>query len=333
MTGSSARTSSKFPAWGRCARFPGDSRVPGLLSSFSLFLLLTLLLIGCNGVSSSGDANMPTSPSRLLITSSSTLLPLIRAAAALFERQHPEAQITLQQRESRDGLSALAHRQADIAATALYDDPAAGSSAGLSEQLLCVVPFVIIVHPDVSLASLSRQQLLRIFSTGEITNWKQIGGPDQKVTVLTPPLASDINLLFREEVLGDAAEVGTALPANSLETLDEMVARTPGSISYLPGVLLDARVHEVAIDGIQPSARQIAAGQYPFWSFGHLYTWDDTTAGMDKRDTEGAMRSLFLRFMQTSPVEQLIQELGYIPLAQMPISDIAVSSLASAIST
>jgi phosphate transport system substrate-binding protein len=296
------------------------------LPSFFLPLLLALLLVGCTRLLGSGG-NTPPRPARLLIASSPALVPLISAAAALFERQHPAAQIEVQSRESPDGLSALAHRQADVAATALYADPASPSMPDLLDQLVCVIPFLVIVHPDVPLASLSQEQLQGIFSTGTITNWKQIGGQDQPLVVVLPPLTSDLRSAFREEVLGGAAEVGTALPTDSMETLRNTVARTPGSIGYLPGPLLDAQVRALAINGERATADRIAAGRYPFWSFAHLYTWADTWAA--GTDEPMDMKWSFLSFMQSASVEQLARQLGYIPPSAIPVLSASGRSIAS----
>lgn len=283
------------------------------LPSFFLPLLLALLLGGCAGPAGSGGNTLPR-PARLLIASSPALVPLVSAAAALFERQHPSAQIEVQSRESLDGLSALAHQQADVAVTVLYADPASPSTPNLLDQLVCIVPFLVIVHPGLPLASLSQEQLQSIFSTGTITNWKQIGGPDQPLVVVLPPLASDLRAIFREEVLGSAAEVGTALPTDSLETLRDTVARTPGSIGYLPGPLLDTQVRALAIDGERATADRIAAGRYPFWNFAHLYTW--AAVGTDEQT---GMKWSFLSFMQSASVEQLTRQLGYIPSSALPV--------------
>lgn len=292
------------------------------LPSFFLPLLLALLLVGCAGLP--GGGHTPPQPARLLIASSPALVPLVSAAAALFERQHPAAQIEVQSRESPDGLSALIHRQADIAATALYADPANPSTPNLLDQLVCVVPFFVIVHPDVPLASLSQEQLQGIFSTGTITNWKQIGGQDQPLVVVLPPLTSDLRSAFREEVLGSAVEVGTALSTDSMETLRDTVARTPGSIGYLPGPLLDTQVRALAIDGERATADRIAAGRYPFWSFAHLYTW--AAAGTDE---QMRMQGSFLAFMQSASVEQLTRQLGYIPPSALPVPSASGGSMAS----
>ncbi|HEY7348376.1 MAG TPA: substrate-binding domain-containing protein [Ktedonobacterales bacterium] len=328
MTSSSARVGSVCLSPASRVKSPAALQVIHRFPWFFFALLLLPIVAGCGGLPGGIGANATPGSSHLLITSSPALLPLVRTAAALYERQHPEAQIDLRSSENVDGLSDLVHQQADIAATIVYADPAAISAEHMLDQLVCIVPFFIIAHPDVSLPSLSREQIRGIFSTGAITNWKQLGGPDQKLVALMPPLTSDIRFLFREEALGAATEVGTTLPTDSPETLRDMVARTPGSISYLPGPLLNARVRAVAIDGEPATAEQILAGRYAFWSFAHLYTRDTGAAGMQEATGDSGIRALFLHFMQTTSVEQLIQQLGYIPLTEMDGSPISASPAA-----
>jgi phosphate transport system substrate-binding protein len=295
------------------------------LSCFLPALIFALLLSGCNGLSLSGNENASNRASRISIASSPVLVSLISAAVALFERQHPEAQIAVESTESLDGLSALAHQQVDIAATTLYADPSAAAAAHLLDELIGVVPFLIVVHPDVPVASLSQAQIQSIFSTGEITDWQQIGGPAQELVVVLPPLTSDTQFIFREEMLNGAAEAGNTLSTDSLEMLRESVARTPGSISYLPAPLLNARVREVAIDGEAATADEIAAGRYRFWSFAHLYSRNGSTPATEEI-------ALFLQFIQSASVAQLARQLGYIPLAAMNTAPASVSLVARATS-
>ena len=286
------------------------ARVGSILQPCCFVLLLCALLAGCNGLPGSGAGNTSDSASPIRIASSPALLPLISAAVALFERQHPEAQIAVLRDESAAGLSALARQQVNLAATIMYADPSASSSAHLRDALIGVVPFLLVVQHDAPLVSLSQAQIQGIFSTGEITDWKQIGSPEQKLVVVLPPLSSDSRFLFREEMLGSAAEVDNALSADSPETLRDLVARTPGSIGYLPAPLLNTGVHAVAIDGEAATAEQIASGRYGFWSFAHLYTWNASTPGAEEA-------ALLLQFMQSSAVAQLVRQLGYIPLSEM----------------
>lgn len=297
---------------------------PLLARRAALCFVLAPLLTGCallpGGIGSPSMTPGSTSRAHIFITSSPTLLPLISAAAVLFERQHPHVQIDIRSSELRDGLNEVVSRQADMAATIRYADPSISSSMNLLDQLLCVVPFTILAQSGIALPSLSYEQILGIFSTGTITNWKQVGGPDQKIVVVVPPMGSDIQFLFREEMLGGASQITTALEADSLEALPQIIASTPGSVSYLPGPFLTANVHVLAVDGAQPTAETIATGRYSFWSFAHLFTQDEMVSpGAQETDGSTNMNTLYLQFLQSTAGDHLARQLGYIPLSEIQI--------------
>lgn len=290
----------------------------------ALWLVLALLLTRCallsGGIGSPSTTPGPTGLTRILVTSSPALLPLISATAVLFERQHPHVHIDIRSSELRDGLNEVGSRQADMATTIRYADPSISSSMNLLDLLLCVVPFTIIAQSGIALPSLSYEQILGIFSAGTITNWKQVGGPDQKIVVVVPPMSSDIQFLFREEMLGGASQVTSALEADSLEALPQIVTSTPGSVSYLPEPFLTANVHVIAIDGAQPTAETIATNHYPFWSFAHLFTQDGmVSSGVGETDGSNNMDTMYLQFLQSTAGDYLARQLGYIPLPEVQI--------------
>ena len=307
-----------------------------------LGFLLASLLTGCALLPGNSDGSSMAAGSsdqaRIVITSSPALLPLISATAVLFERQHPQVQIDIRTSELRDGLNEVGSQRAAMAATIRYADPSIALSKNLVDQLIGIVPLTIIGQPGIALPSLSYEQMLGIFSTGTITNWKQIGGPDQKIVVVVPPISSDVRFLFRDEMLGGAPETSTVLQTDSLEMIPQVVARTPGSISYLPEPFLTADVHRTAIDGVQPSAETIGTGHYSFWSFAHLYTEEGRgSSGAKETDEGNKMRTMYLQFLQSTAGDSLARQLGYIPLSAIQVPPMpepsAATLLPSSVST
>ena len=177
----------------------------------------------------------------------------------------------------------------------LYPDP------NLTDHIVCVVAFTLIVDPQVGITSLTTQQILAIF-TGKITNWKAVGGPDGSITPIIRPSTSGTRALFRKYILGGAEESGNALPSDSSTSVLDAVAHTPGAIGYIPTYLVNSTVRAIGIDGVSATAQTIKVGKYKFWGFEHMYTLDNglsaTTALLD--------------FMQTPAIQQLAQQLGYI---------------------
>ena len=148
----------------------------------------------------------------------------------------------------------------------------------LADHQVCVVTMVWIVNNDVKeggVEDLTKQQLIDIF-TGKTTNWKEVGGPDERHC---PCNKTDI---FRYK--SNLSEIRSStetrkLPNTSMETDDsgvllQNVKDTKGAIGYVALSYLtgDAGVATVAIDGAEPTFENTYAGKYPVWTFEHMYT-------------------------------------------------------------
>jgi phosphate transport system substrate-binding protein len=244
------------------------------------------------------------STTHLSIVGSTALLPLAARAAALFHQQHPDIQVDVKGGGSITGLNAVVNHQADIGDSDIYADPVLYPDPNLTDHIICVVAFTLIVDPQVSITSLTTQQILAIF-TGKITTWKTVGGPNLSITPIIRPLTSGTRALFRKYILGGAEESGTSLSSDSSTLELDAVAHTRGAIGYVPTYLVNSTVQAIGIDGVPANAQTIKAGKYKFWGFEHMYTLEygvNTTTA-------------FLDFMQTPAIQQLAQKLGYISVS------------------
>jgi phosphate transport system substrate-binding protein len=242
-----------------------------------------------------------------LAVGSTALQPLVTAAAQLFHKANPQAEVEVRGGGSKTGLAAITSHQTDIGDSDIYADPALYPDPNLTDHLVCVIPFAMVVNPDVGISQLSTDQIIKIYSTGEITNWKQVGGPNLAIVPVVRPATSGTRATFRKYVLGGRDENGTLLKSDSSQTVLQAVAQTPGAIGYLAVSVVDSTVKTVAIDGQLPTAAAIQHGQYAFWGYEHMYTLGNDVGVI------GA----FLDFMLTPTVQTLAQHLGYIPIAAM----------------
>jgi len=178
--------------------------------------------------------------------------------------------ITLSANGGSIALKALKHGRIDIADT----DVMTRQARGLTDHLIGALLYAVIVSPDVQVANLSSAALRGIY-LGNITNWTQLGGPDEPVRVVPRSPCSVITAIFRTYVLGGAPERmrGIRPPGDQSNAIAQTVARLPGAISYIP--LLEAQnanVHVLSIDGAAPGLQSLSQGTYQFWSIEHLYT-------------------------------------------------------------
>ena len=92
------------------------------------------------------------------------------------------------------------------------------------------------------------------------------------------------------------------MSTDSSSAVLDAVAHTPGAIGYATSTIANSTVRTIAIDGVSPTTQNIQSGKYKFWGYEHMYTLDN---GVDAT-------SAFLDFMQSSQVQSLTQQLGYI---------------------
>lgn len=271
---------------------------------------LVLGLVALAGCAAPGVGQTSALSGHILVTGSTALQPLATKAAQLFQQQHPGVQIEVRGGGSKQGLVDVNGHVSNVGDSDIYADPATYPDPNLTDHLICVIPFTMIINPGVTVQSLTRSQIIDIFSTGKIKNWSQVGGPNLAIVPVVRPSTSGTRATFRKYILGGRDENGTLLTTDSSQTVRDTVAKTPGAIGYLAVSVLDATVKAIAIDGQSATPTNIESGRYAFWGYEHMYTLDDSNHPIED----------FLNFMLTDAVQRLAQQLGYIPIADMKLS-------------
>jgi phosphate transport system substrate-binding protein len=271
---------------------------------FLLFLFIGSLLIGCAVNTNENDQYN----GRLTISGSTALQPLVVAAAQLFMQQHSGAHIAVTGGGSTTGIQNVTRGKSNIGDSDIYADPALYPDPDLTDHIICVTPFILIVHPSVTINGLTNQQIIDIFSTGKITNWNQIvGGNNQIIHPIVRPATSGTRATFRKYVLEGGDEKGTNLNLDDTQAVVNKVATTPGAIGYVALSALKPTVKEISIDNQRPTPDTIGSGSYNFWSYEHMYTLGDDSQLLDA----------FLNFMIGSTIQQKAHQLSYIPISEM----------------
>ena len=239
---------------------------------------------------------------------SSALKPLADDAANAFAELYPDVAITIDAGGSGEGLKQVADGTVDIGnsdveAAEKLDE---AQAAELIDHQVCVITMAPIVNPDVAEAGvtdLSKEELIGIF-TGEITNWSEVGGPDESIILITRPTSSGTRATFQKYALDGNEEASNA----SMETDDsgvllQNVRDTKGAIGYvaLSYLVDDPGVATVAIDGVEPTLENTYNGTYPVWTFEHMYTKGEPN------EVVGA----FLEYIMSDEYGAQMETLGY----------------------
>lgn len=282
--------------------------------------LAGLGLVGCDGGAASSNATGNANPDTAQLTGSITaagstaLQPLVEAAAEAFSQEQPGVQVSVQGGGSGQGISQIVQGtvqigDSDVFAEEKLDEPSDASK--LRDNKVCVVGMGPVVHPQVSVDDISMDDLRKIF-TGQVTNWNQVGGPDQQIVVINRAAGSGTRTTFESAVLGDEKAPADFTPQeqDSSGTVVKMVASTPGAISYLAFSYVDDTLKALSIDGVAPQTDQVESGDWKIWAYEHMYT-----AAQPDEVTQA-----FIDFMLGDEVQgSLIEQNGYIPMSGMKV--------------
>ncbi len=248
---------------------------------------------------------------------SSALLPLAQAAADTFMTTNPDLSIVVNGGGSGNGLKQVADGAVDIGNSDVLAEEKldAAVAAGLVDHKVCTITMSPVVNKDLSIDSLTKQQLTDIF-TAKITNWKDVGGPDLNILLVTRPTSSGTRALFKTWALDGADEASNAsLETDDSGTLLQTVQDNPGAIGYvaLSYLVNNSNVKSVAIDGVVPSLENTYNGTYLVWGYEHMYT---------KGEGSEAAQA-FINFMMGDEFAPNIEALGYGVFSKMSEAAVA----------
>lgn len=289
-----------------------------LLVLLLIALVATIAVVGCSGTKDSSqqqdnkaatEATSEAVSGSLTAVGSTALQPLVEQASQQFMQKNPDAQIVVNGGGSGTGLTQVSQGAADIGNSDIFAEEKEGLDAGqLVDHKVAVVGMAAVVSPKVGVTNLTKKQLIDIFS-GKITNWKEVGGKDQAITLVNRPKGSGTRATFKKYAL-DGTEEAKGIEQDSSGTVKKIVVETPGAISYLALSYLDDSIVALSLDGVAPTEENIADGKYPVWAYEHMYT---------KGDPTGATKA-FLDYMVSGDVQDtLVPQLGYIPITKMKV--------------
>lgn len=286
--------------------------------------VLLVLLAACSSPFSSAP---PALSGRIKVDGSTALQPLVSKAATLFEKEHPQVHIDVSGGGSLTGLNDVTTHKVDIGNSDIYADPATYPDPNLTDHLVCVIPFTMIVSSDVTLTNLTTQEIIDIFATGKYTNWSQLRGPNLPIVPIVRAPTSGTRATFRRYVLGGRDELSSLLTISSSQDVVTKVAQTPGAIGYLAASVLNAQVRAISINSSAASLENIEAGRYTFWSYEHMYTLNTLN------QANGPLMDAFLNFMLTSQFQQQVTALHYFPISDLKFPLLSSNAFVGGLST
>ncbi len=257
------------------------------------------------GVSVAGTSVPAYADTTITIAGSTALLPLVKDAADAYQQAHPDVKISVSGGGSGSGIAQVAGKAVQIGDS----DITAPGHPELHDNRVAVVGFAIVVHPGVTAKNLSKKQLQDIFS-GKTTNWKDVGGADQKIVVINRPRSSGTRAVFTKTIMGSVPINEGSLTEDATGTVVKVVKQTPGAISYAAfSGTRGAGLGELSVDGVEPTDDNIIHGKYPIWSYEHMFTLGPATGEVSR----------FIAFVTSH--SELVKKDGFILIRDMRVTE------------
>lgn len=229
----------------------------------TLIILVSLLVVGCKNSGKTGEEE-----GKLTIVGSTSVTLLAEDLAKEFSEKN-NVKIDVQGIGSTAGINSAIDGTADIGMSSrnLKEEE---KKQGINEHIIAYDGIVVAVHPDNSVEDLDIDTVKGIFS-GEITNWKEVGGKDEEILVVTREEGSGTRGAF-EEITG-LEEKDNKGNKKSLVMKDALVAEGNGAvianiagkesaIGYISLSYLDESVKALNIDGVEPTVENIKSEDY-----------------------------------------------------------------------
>ena len=193
------------------------------------------------------------------MSGSTSMEKLVTALSQDYMEKNKNVTVNAEFVGSGAGIEAVTAGTVDIgnASRALKDEEKAN---GIVENIVAIDGIAVVTDPANKVEDLTRDQLTKIY-TGEITNWKDLGGSDSPIVVIGRESGSGTRGAF-EELLKVEDQCVYASELDSTGAVMAKVAATPGAIGYVSLDVIDDTVKTLKLDGVEPTEENIKAGSY-----------------------------------------------------------------------
>ena len=224
-----------------------------------LTCVLAFSLAGCGGSKDSSTAGSGDLSGKISLDGSTSMEKFVTALGESFKEKNPNVTVEAQFTGSSAGISSVLNGKADIgdSSRALTDEE---KSQGLEENIVAIDGIAVAVNKNNTVKNVTKEQLTKIY-TGEITNWKELGGKDEKIVVIGREAASGTRGAF-EELLEVKDKCQYAQELDNTGAVVAKCASIEGAIGYVSLDAVDKSINTLQLDGVDCTVKNIKAGKY-----------------------------------------------------------------------
>lgn len=260
--------------------------------------------------------------SSIQIKGSDTMVNLVQAWAEKYMEKNPKEFVAVTGGGSGTGFASLISGTCDIAMSSRNIkqkeiDLAKQRGINPLEIKVALDGLAVVVNPKNPVSKLTLEQLAQIF-TGKITNWKELGGEERKIVILSREVNSGTHVYFKEHVLrkndphSQEEFTPTALLLPSSQAIADEVAGNPAAIGYygMGYISFKQKVIQVAGDTqseyIAPTIENVVNGRYPISRPLFLYT-NAQPKGLIKK---------FIDFCLSPEGQDIVLKTDFVPISE-----------------
>jgi phosphate transport system substrate-binding protein len=196
---------------------------------------------------------------RVEIAGSTSVQPVAEKLANQYMKEHPNVRVDVMGGGSGLGIRSVSQNIIDIGTSSKALKP--NEKVGLNDYTIGKEGIVLAVNSDNPVNSLTKQQLKDIFS-GNITNWKEVGGNDAQINLVIREDGSGTRGAFESLIMNKTKVKSDAIVQTSTESVKLAVKQDPNAIGYVSLAHMSSDVKAIKVDGVYPSVETITDGSY-----------------------------------------------------------------------
>lgn len=269
-------------------------------------LLSTALMLGFTASAANLD-EFKSETGKIDIAGGTAHIPVMKQAAQNIMKVNPKIKITVTGGGSGVGVQKVGEGLVEIGNTGRALKETEIEKYGLVSFPFAIDGVAVVVNPQNNVAEISTADLKKIY-TGEIDNWKTLGGSDAKITIYAREDGSGTRDTFEELAIDKGETSASANIINSNGAMKSAIAQDQNSIGYVGIGHLNDEIKGIVLDGMVPSQANASNGDYKITRLLYMNT---------KGEPKGIVKS-FIDYIFTEDGAKIIESTGYIPVAQKP---------------